>query len=244
MPGQQRPLSGSGSEFFGMDSHSIARWRVTSPLFWYLSCWHRSGFPFAAGVADRSDGLFFADRTGDGRDLRRRSQPVRLLGLSARRFGADLPFRSWGGACECQLGRSSAADFNHAGLCRGDDLELPVDFTAFPGRTRSPAGPDCPDGCDAADRRLDFSGDPGWRDGRHGECQQGLFQLEHVPEPRCDEPRFSFLSSVGDNENYAEAYPFFEEERRKTLSKSCGATVPGPMPVRPDCCAATGRTSY
>ena len=77
-------------------------------------------------------GLFFADRTGDGRDLRRRSQPVRLLGLSARRFGADLPFRSWGGACECQLGRSSAADFNHAGLCRGDDLELPVDFTAFP----------------------------------------------------------------------------------------------------------------
>ena len=31
---------------------------------------------------------FFADRTGDGRDLRRRSQPVRLLGLSARRFGA------------------------------------------------------------------------------------------------------------------------------------------------------------
>ena len=35
------------------------------------------------------------------------------------------------------LGRSSAADFNHAGLCRGDDLELPVDFTAFPGRTAS-----------------------------------------------------------------------------------------------------------
>ena len=139
---------------------------------------------------------FFADRTGDGRDLRRRSQPVRLLGLSARRFGADLPFRSWGGACECQLGRSSAADFNHAGLCRGDDLELPVDFTAFPGRTRSPAGPGRPDGCGAADRRLDFSGDPGWRDGRHGECQQGLFQLEHVPEPRCDEPRF-FVSLLG-----------------------------------------------
>ena len=59
-----------------------------------------------------------------------------------------------------------------------------------------PAGRDCPDGCDAADRRLDFSGDPGWRDGRHGECQQGLFQLEHVPEPRCDEPRF-FVSLFG-----------------------------------------------
>lgn len=45
-------------------------------------------------------------------------------------------------------------------------------------------------------RRLDFSGDPGRRDGRHGECQQGLFQLEHVPEPRCDEPRF-FVSLFG-----------------------------------------------
>ena len=54
---------------------------------------------------------FFADRTGDGRDLRRRSQPVRLLGLSARRFGADLPFRSWGGACECQLGRKFCGRF-------------------------------------------------------------------------------------------------------------------------------------
>lgn len=30
----------------------------------------------------------------------------------------------------------------------------------------------------------------------------------------------------------------------RLFSKSCGATVPGPMPVRPDCCAATGRTSY
>ena len=49
MPGQQRPLSGSGSEFFGTDSRSIARWRVTSPLFRYLSCWHRSGFPFRSG---------------------------------------------------------------------------------------------------------------------------------------------------------------------------------------------------
>ena len=43
--------------------------------------------------------------------------------------GEALASASWG--------RSSAADFNHAGLCRGDDLELPVDFTAFPGRTRS-----------------------------------------------------------------------------------------------------------
>lgn len=60
----------------------------------------------------------------------------------------------------------------------------------------SPAGPDRPDGCGAADRRLDFSGDPGRCDGRHGECQQGLFQLEHVPEPRCDEPRF-FVSLFG-----------------------------------------------
>jgi len=59
-----------------------------------------------------------------------------------------------------------------------------------------PGGPGRPDGCGAADRRLDFSGDPGWRDGRHGECQQGLFQLEHVPEPRCDEPRF-FVSLLG-----------------------------------------------
>ena len=40
-------------------------------------------------------------------------------------------------------------------------------------------------------------------------------------------PVFSFLSSVGDNENYAEAYPFFEEERRKTLFEELRGNRPG-----------------
>ena len=135
--------------------------------------------------------------------------------------------------------------FNHAGLCRGDDLELPVDFTAFPGRTRSPAGPDCPDGCGAADRRLDFSGDPGWRDGRHGECQQGLFQLEHVPEPTLRRtPFFRFSLRSGTMRTMPRLIRSSKRSGGRLFSKSCGATVPGPMPVRPDCCAATGRTSY
>ena len=46
-------------------------------------------------------------------------------------------------------------------------------------------------------------------------------------EPFTTNPVFSFLSSVGDNENYAEAYPFFEEERRKTLFEELRGNRPG-----------------
>lgn len=244
MPGQQRPLSG------------VAR----SSLAWTLTRLHGGGLrhrfsgtcragivldsPFAAGVADRSDGLFFADRTGDGRDLRRRSQPVRLLGLSARRFGADLPFRSWGGACECQLGRSSAADFNHAGLCRGDDLELPVDFTAFPGRTRSLRGRIVPTVATLLIGGLTFLAIRGGVTVATANVSKVYFSSNMFLNHAATNPVFRFSLRSGTMRTMPRLIRSSKRSGGRLFSKSCGATVPGPMPVRPDCCAATGRTSY
>ena len=119
-----------------------------------------------------------------------------------------------------------------------------MDFTAFPGRTRSLRGRIVPTVAALLIGGLTFLAIRGGVTVATANVSKVYFSSNMFLNHAATNPVFSFLSSVGDNENYAEAYPSSKRSGGRLFSKSCGATVPGPMPVRPDCCAATGRTSY
>ncbi len=241
--GQQRPLSESGSEFSGTDSRSTARWRATSPLFRSSSCWHRFWIPLSQRVwrivltvyfsliALVTAAIFAVDLNLYGYWGFRLDGSV-LIYLADP--GEALASASWG-----EVLRQIIIMLLYAGAMIWSYRAVP----AFPGETRFPAGPDRPDGCGAADRRLDFLVIRAVTVAT-ANVSKVLLQLERVAQPRCDEPRFfRFSLRSGTMRTMPRPIRFSKRSGGKLFSKSYGVTR-GPIPVRPGCCAATGRTSY